>query len=468
MSNIPKKQIEIKTNGNRVLKRAGKLGKDACEIISEAINAVNPYDCVKEVLNLDGDVLTIANHSLNLIKINRIFLIGFGKAACPMALAVLDVLGTRINKAMVITKSQKSLNGSRKRNDLQVFIGDHPVPSLNSIESTQHILDGLPPLTPHDLVLVAISGGGSSLFTLPSKDITLTDYQTMIDLLLKCGAEIQEINTLRKQVDEVKAGRLAIRLQPAIVHSLILSDVVGDPLDMIASGPTVPDLTTIEDALAVIDKYGLFNQMPPAIMDHLHKEKNSIQENSASPNQFPTSEVVNHLVGTNIKAALAAKNHAVSLGYNSLVVTSCMTGLTMNVAKFLLGIIQTEVKNENPAKWPACLIFGGETTVKVTGHGRGGRNQDLILRMVRELRDLYGVLVISIATDGEDGPTDAAGASADAHVFHEGSKTFGLNIETYIDNNNSYDYLEKCDALIKTGLTETNVNDLVIILVKPY
>jgi glycerate 2-kinase len=467
VANITKKQVEIILKDNRILKRADKFGKDACEIIAEAINAVNPYDCVRECLNLNGDILTISNDSLDLKSINRIFLIGFGKAACPMASAVLDVLGARIYKAMVITKSAPSMNGSYMHDGLQVFTGDHPVPSVKSIESTKHILDMLPTLTHHDLVLVVISGGGSALFTLPAAGITLTDYQSMINLLLKCGAEIKEINTLRKQLDEVKGGRLAIRLQPAIVHSLILSDVVGDPLDMIASGPTVPDLTTIEDALAVIDKYGLINQMPLAIMDQLLKVKNNIQENTARLGQFPPGKVVNHLVGTNFKAALAAKNHAVSLGYNALVITSCMTGLTKNVAKFLLGIIQTELKNENPAKWPACLIFGGETTVEVTGNGKGGRNQDLILRMVKPLNELTGVLVISIATDGEDGPTDAAGAAVDSYVYKEGIKEFGLDIEDFIKNNNSYEYLEKCGALIKTGLTETNVNDLMLILVDP-
>ncbi len=467
MANITKNQMEIILKGNRVLKRGNKQGKDAIEIIYEAINAVNPYECVRDCLNLDGDILTIANVSLELKLINRIFLIGFGKAACPMASAVLDILGARINKAMVITKSSVSLKGSYMHKKLRVLTGDHPVPSLNSIEATQKLLDGLPPLTPNDLVLVVISGGGSALFTLPIKGITLTDYQTMIELLLKSGAEIQEINTLRKQLDEVKGGRLAIRLQPANVHSLIFSDVVGDPLDIIASGPTVPNLSTIEDALAVIDRYELSRKISASIMDYLINEKNRGKVNSILQRQFPIRKVTNHLVGSNIKAALAAKDHAVYLGYNALVVTSFMTGLTKDVAKLLLGIIQTELNNENPVKWPACLIFGGETTVEVTGTGKGGRNQDLILRMVRELRELDGVLVISFATDGEDGPTDAAGAAADAHVFHEAAEAFGLNIEAYIDNNNSYEYLDKCNALIKTGLTETNANDLVVILINP-
>lgn len=449
---------------NRVIDRAGKMGKDACQIMASAIRAVEPYQCVKQQLKISDDQIFIGQQSIPQNKIDRIFLIGFGKASVPMAKAVIDVLGDRLMLAEVITKDKGFLINHDDQAMLQVHIGGHPIPTNASIMATQSVLNDLPEFSPRDLVLVVISGGGSALFTAPLEDITQDDLQKMTDSLIKSGAEIQEINTIRKHIDQVKGGRLAARLSPAMVHTLILSDVIGDRLDMIASGPTVPDPTTFTDAWNVIQKYDLVRDTPASIT-HLIQSglKGEIAE-TLKQRDFSNMQVQNHLVGTNIKAALAAKEQAEALGYHALVVSTHLTGLTKDVAEFISGIIQTELTYEQPVKKPYCLIMGGETTVKITGDGLGGRNQDLALRMVPYLAGLKDILFISLATDGEDGPTDAAGAASDAIVFRDGAVMLGLNIDTYIITNNSYKYFEKTGGLIKTGSTGTNVNDLIFVL----
>lgn len=453
------------TMQNLVFDRSGKLGVDACNILAEALNAVNPYSCVKEVLDFDGDQLRIANNYLDINEIDRIYVLGFGKAAVPMAKAVLDIVDQKIEFASLVTKDPKFLSENRYLNKLQVFIGGHPLPSQDSVNSTINILKEIPKLSKNDLVLVLISGGGSALFTQPVDEVELDDIIKLTDLLLKSGADINEINTLRKHLDQVKGGKLLAHLQPAIVHTLILSDVVGDYLDVIASGPTVPDPTTFNDSLDIIKKYKLMKEIPVSIRNNLDSGNLGLQPETLKSLDLISFQVFNHIIGANVKALEAAKERAVSLGYNTLILSTFLTGLTKDVASFISGIIQTEMAFNYPAEKPACLILGGETTVEVKGDGLGGRNQDLVLRMVEQLSHYKNLLMVSLATDGDDGPTDAAGAAADPLVFHEGMTKWGLDIDTYIKSNDAYHYLDKCGALIKTGSTATNVNDLVLILI---
>jgi hydroxypyruvate reductase len=451
---------------NDVLQRNGKLGRDACEIMAAAIQAVDPYGCVLENVHLTEKEIIIAGRVVQRTDIDRVSLIGFGKAAVPMAKAVVDALGDLLGLAVVVTKDPQFKAAQGYGGKLDVLLGGHPVPSAESVESTQTILSRLPAFTERDLVLVVISGGGSALFTSPMPGISLVDMQELTELLLKSGADIQEVNTLRKHLDQVKGGRLAARMKPALVHTLILSDVIGDRLDMIASGPTVPDPTTFEDAWNVIAKYHLKDDLPKSIRTFLEEGVVEKQAQTLKQVQFEKMTIENHLIATNLKAARAAQRKAEKSGYASLVISTHLTGLTPNVARFISGILQTEVEADLPILKPACLIFGGETTVKVVGDGKGGRNQDLALQMVR---DLVGyeekVLFISLATDGEDGPTDAAGAASDALVFRYGASELGMNIDTYISTNNSYQYFKQVGGLIRTGATGTNVNDLMFVLV---
>ncbi len=458
--------IEAEAFQNRVLERNGKMGEDACEIMAAAIQAVEPYQCIRDFMTASSEKMRMGQISVDLKRYQRVFLIGFGKAAVPMAKAVIDIFGARLTQASVITKDRSFLSEDGYQGVLRVHLGGHPVPNEDSIKSTRAVLQSLPKLTNRDLVLAVVSGGGSALFTDPSDGISLDDLQQMTETLLKCGANIYEINTLRKHLDRVKGGRLVLKLQPADIYTFILSDVIGDSLDMIASGPTVPDSTTYSEALAIIRKYNIRGEIPQSILENFEDGASGKIPETLKVGDIPTGKLINNLVGSNSKALLAAKEKAKSLGYETKVLSNKLTGLTEMIAGDLEVIIQKELSAKEPGGQPICLLFGGEPTVIVTGNGKGGRNQDLVLRLVPRLAEIEGVLFISLATDGEDGPTDAAGAASDALVYREGTVVKDLDVLTDIITNNSYRYLDETGALIRTGSTGTNVNDLVLILIR--
>jgi glycerate 2-kinase len=450
---------------NRVLKRNNKLGSDACEIMAHAIQAVDPYDCVYRHVLSDDNQLVIGDKVFPPSNFDRIFLIGFGKASVPMAKAVLDVLDSKIHQALVVTKDPSFLAENGYQDKLHVLLGGHPLPTTDSVKSTKVLVQSLPELTSRDLILVVISGGGSALFSEPVGGVTIEELYDLNQLLIKSGANIAEINTIRKHLDLVKGGRLAERLQPAQVESFILSDVIGDQLDMISSGPTVPDLTTYQDALNILTHYNLFKNIPKSILDYLEKGNAGHHPETLKPGQLPEGKVGHHLVGANYHAAQAALSQAVRLGYHAAIISTALKGQTKHIAEFFGGILHTVYYHNQPVTVPACLIFGGEPTVQVTGDGLGGRNMDLILRLLPELEGKPGALAVSLATDGEDGPTDAAGAAADGLMMDEASKVYGLDINSYVKNNNSYHFFEQVGGLIKIGATGTNVNDLIILLI---
>ena len=444
---------------NPVIERNGRLGKDACQILAAAVNSVDPYGCVLDQLNWDGSDLLIGKDRIPFQEFDRVFLIGFGKASVPMAKAVLDHFKGKVDFARVITKAPSFLKENGYLDKLEVVIGGHPVPDENSIQATRILLSSLPTFTSRDLFIVVISGGGSALFASPLGDVTLDDLQIMTNLLLRCGAEIQEINTLRKHMDGVKGGRLAESLSPACVHTLILSDVIGDRMDMIASGPTVADPTTYSDAWKIIKKYHLEEEMPQTILSLIQGGIDGRIPETLKEKDLAGLYLSNHLVGTNRIASQAANEEAIRLSYHSQVVSNTLTGLTKDVSNMLAQ----RIGDIDDTERPCCLIYGGETTVKVIGDGLGGRNQDLVLRMVSKLACQRDLLFISLATDGEDGPTDAAGAASDTVVYDDGIEKY-LDLATYIITNNAYEYLDKVGALIKTGPTGTNVNDLILII----
>ena len=449
---------------NKVIDRQGKLGEDACNIMASAIRAVDPYECIKDNIKYNGQSLIIGEDLIFTDDLDRIFVIGLGKASVPMAVSVIDILGNKINFAAVVTKNKVFEKFNDYGEKLKVLFGGHPVPTEESIRATKLILDFIPKLTSRDLVIVLISGGGSALFTAPVAGVSLDDFQEMTEILLKSGAEIKEINTMRKHLDDVKGGRLALRLEPARVFTLILSDVVGDRLDMIASGPTVPDPTYFKDALAIVEKYHLKEKLPPSIVSYLKIGEEGKVAETLKPEFVKNFYLKNILVGSNYLSAKAGYDRARALGYRSLILSTYVTGETRNAAEFLEGIVNSEITHSIPLKKPACLILGGETTVKVMGNGLGGRNQDLALHLVETISGIPNLLFISLATDGEDGPTDAAGAAIDGSVFSDDEVENGLELASQIKNNNSYEYFDRKGALIRTGSSGTNVNDLVIIL----
>ena len=453
-------KISPKSFENQVLARNGKLGQDAEAIMSAALNAVDPYACVLSHLGRDEQAIEINGERIGLVDIDRVYLVAIGKAAVTMAVAVLDQFGDLIVKAMALAKDPQFLEQNGYKGKLAVFLGGHPVPNTDSVQATREVLDGIPVLTERDLVITAISGGGSALFTDPVEGVSLGDMQTMTTLLLKSGADIQEINTIRKHLDGVKGGRLAARWSPARIQTLILSDVIGDQLDMIASGPTVADPTTFADAWKIVEKYHLTGLIPQSVRKVLEQGMAGQIDETMKPKSFEQMHISNHLVGTNQLAALAAKERAEALGYHNEVITTTLTGTTDMVTEDLKEMINRHLSRHEK---PTCLILGGETTVNVTGTGKGGRNQDLVMRMVPFLANQQGLLFISLATDGDDGPTDAAGAVADNLVLGEGFEKLGLEIGDFIANNDAYEYLKQTGCLMITGATGTNVNDLIFI-----
>lgn len=448
-----------------VFNRNEKMGKDACEILVHALTAVDPYESVKDLINIEKNLLYIKNKQLDLINVHRIFIIGFGKASIPMVQAILDKLGKKINRALIITKDLKFKPIEKRYRNLSIYFGGHPIPTEESIESTQNLLNNLPDFTEDDLVFVLVSGGGSALFTDPVQGVSLDDMRALTQILLNCGADIDEVNTLRKHLDLVKGGRLAQRLHPARVETIILSDVIGDRLDVIASGPTVADPTTYHDAIAIVDRYKIRNTIPPSIINCFEKGQAGLLTETLKPGSVPEGRVNHYLVGTNLIATKAASTYAQSIGYLAKVINTEITTRTDHAAEYFQKIFEMELSKKQTLNQPLCLIFGGEPTVLVTGKGLGGRNMDLTLRMVKVIASKPKVLFTSFATDGEDGPTDAAGAVADGFVYAEGRDKFCLNLDEYIKNSDSYHYFEKVGGLIKTGATGTNVNDIMLLMI---
>ena len=402
------------------------------QILSSAIQAVNPAKAVRKHLPaINGKV-----HGL-----------GLGKASIPMLTALAETVP--LSSALAISKHASE----HDQNLFPVLLGGHPVPTLQSLEAGTRALDFVSGLREDDTLVCLISGGGSALMTAPHAGISLEDMQELTSLLLSCGARIDEINILRRQLDRVKGGGLA-RATEANVISLILSDVIGNPLEVIASGPTYPNPTTKEDAVAILMKYGLMEQVSGSILSFLESE-----------NLLPSSQqhdvgVQNLIIGDNNLAAQAALEQAEREGFEGEILTNELQGEAREVGVMLAHKLRVETSKR---KHPFCLIAGGETTVTIKGDGKGGRNQELALAVVNELRGLGNVMLISLATDGEDGPTDAAGAVVTGESARK-AESLGMNATDHLSRNDAYHFFHALGDLIQTGPTGTNVNDLIFLV----
>jgi hydroxypyruvate reductase len=400
-------------------------------ILSAALNAVDPAEAVrKNIPKLEGNI-----HGL-----------GIGKASIPMLTALAEAMP--LSSALAISKHASSLNS----NLFPVLLGSHPIPDSRSLNAGQRVLEFVTSLHEDDILVCLISGGGSALVTAPT--VPLEDMQTLTSLLLSCGARIDEINTLRRQLDKIKGGGL-VRATKANVISLIFSDVIGNPLEAIASGPTVPDPTTKEDAIAVLQKYRIEEQTPGSIINFL--ESDSLLLNTEKHTTLPQSK--NIIIGDNRIAAQVALEQAQHEGFDVEILTNGLQGEAREVGVMLAKRLCDET-TKRPR--PFCLIAGGETTVVVKGDGKGGRNQELALAAVDELRDMENVMLISLATDGEDGPTDAAGAVVTGESARR-AESLGLRAADYLSRNDAYHFFHTLGDLIKTGPTGTNVNDLMLL-----
>ena len=421
------------------------FGEKIGQILSTSLQAVEPGQAVRRFVSLEGDLLHIAEKTYDLDSLERVTVLGLGKATQAMAESLLDILPPHVpTRGLLIPKRAFSSPAA----GFEVCAGGHPVPNGNSLIAGGKALELVSSLTERDLLICLISGGGSALMTSPHPKIGLENMRALTKALLSCGARIDEINTLRRHLDRVKGGRIAESAVPARVAGLILSDVVGNSLEAIASGPTAPDPTTKTDALNILKKYQLTEKIPTSILTFLENATET-----PKPNDPIFARVQNVLIGSNYLAAQAGLEEAKSLGFHTKFLGDTWQGEARETA----GKLCTFLREDFPR--PFCMIAGGETTVTLRGNGRGGRNQELALAAARELDGLRDVMLITLATDGEDGPTDAAGAVVTDGTLQRANE-IGLRYESFLANNDSYVFFSRLNDLIHTGHTGTNVNDL--------
>lgn len=438
------------------------MRRDARAIFDAGLDAADARQALRRVLRVnDGERLTLGSWSRALGDLERILVVGAGKAAWPMAAALEDILGSRISGGHVTTKYGHG--GPLKI--ISISEAGHPVPDEAGVEGAKAILDIAAGAGPKDLVLCLISGGGSALMALPAGNLTLAHKQALTQELLNCGASIHEINSLRKHVSGIKGGRLALAAAPAAIISLILSDVIGDDLDVIASGPTVPDRSTFADCQAVLNGYGIRERLPKPVLEHLDAGARGEVEETPKPGDAAFEENRPFIIGSAALSIEAARNKARELGYTPLVLSSSIEGETRDVARVHAAIAREVLTSGNPLTPPACILSGGETTVTIRGNGKGGRNMEFALAAALDLEGTVGIVLLSGGTDGTDGPTDAAGAVVDGGTVRRGRER-GRSAREYLDRNDSYNYFDGSGELVMTGPTLTNVMDLRIMLVR--
>jgi hydroxypyruvate reductase len=437
----------------------------AWQIMRAALDAVEPGAAVRQHLQLAGSRLEVSGEQpYALDDFDRVLVVGAGKAGAPMAAAVAGILGERLSGGVVVVKHGHTLDDPSATGPIEIVEAGHPIPDRAGLCGARRIADLLRETTERDLVVCLLSGGGSALMTLPAYGISLADSQALTQVLLGCGATINEVNTVRKHISQLKGGQLARLASPATVASLVLSDVVGDPLDVIASGPTVPDPTTFSDAWAVLARYGVVDAVPPSIVGHLTAGLHGVVPDTPKPGDPLFGRVHNVVVGSNRLAARAAVAEAQRLGFAAALLTTFLEGEAREVGKVIAGLAKGLASGEvTHLARPACLIAGGETTVTLSGNGQGGRNQEMALAAALALNGWSGVLVACLATDGTDGPTDAAGAFADGTTVARAAE-LGLDAQLFLARHDSYRLFRQVGDLIVTGPTRTNVNDLALVL----
>ena len=437
-----------------------KIRNDAVSIFKKGIQAVEPGAAIKKYCKLESNHLFIGDKVYNLSKYKNLFVIGAGKASAPMAATIEDILGERITKGIINVKYKHVVHLDR----IKLIEAGHPVPDRNGQNGAKAILDIALSAEKDDLVVCLISGGGSALLPLPYEGLTLKDKQETIKELLSCGASIHEINAIRKHTSMIKGGRLARAIYPASLVSLILSDVVGDDLDVISSGPTVADSSTYLECMEIFGKYNIIERLPENIINHIKAGISGKAPETPKTDDPVFEKTYNLIIGSNIEAIKTAKLQAEILGYKTIVLSSMIEGETREVAKVHGAIAKEIIKTGNPLPPPACILSGGETTVTLKGKGLGGRNQEFSLAAAIDIAGTDSIVVLSGGTDGTDGPTDAAGALADNNTL---KRAVSLKLDPYkfLENNDSYHFFKKLDDLLITGPTNTNVMDLRILLV---
>lgn len=436
-----------------------RMRQDAQEIFLAGVQAVDAEAAIRRHCKVQEDRLEVDSRTYDLMEFDNIYVIGAGKAGASMAKALEELLGEKITEGLVNVKYGHVAPLRR----VGIVEAGHPVPDEAGRQGAEAIMELVEKAGQKDLILCLISGGGSALLPLPVDGVTLSDKQATTKILLSCGATIHEINAIRKHISVVKGGGLARAAYPGTLVSLILSDVVGDDLDVIASGPTVPDSNSFDDCMKIFDKYGIAEKVPVGVLHHI--QRGMAGEVADNPKQGDPifSATQNAIVGSNMECVSAADSKARALGYGTLILSTMLEGETKEVAQVHVGIAKEILKTGHPLSPPACVLSGGETTVTIKGKGLGGRNQEFALAAAMGLAGWKEVVVLSGGTDGTDGPTDAAGAVADGLTV-ERAETLGLNPAASLSNNDAYPFFDKLGDLVKTGPTNTNVMDLRIML----
>ena len=431
-------------------------------LLDAALQAVEAGQAVRRVLRRDGDKLWVNGRAYDLAHYRRVLVVGAGKATAAMAQAVEEVLGERLTSGVVAVKR----GHGAPTHQVTVMEAGHPIPDASSLAAGQQVAALVRDAREDDLVICLLSGGASALLALPAPGLELKDARRVTDALLRAGATINELNVVRKHLSAIKGGGLARLAWPATLVSLILSDVVGSPLDVIASGPTVPDASTFQQAYEVLARYDLLRKVPEAVRRRLREGMAGTLPETPKPGDPLFTKTFHVAIASNEIAARAAADAARARGWNALVLSTFVEGEAREVARVFAGIAKEMAYSDQPVPRPGCIVAGGETTVTVRGKGRGGRNQELALAAALQLAGWDNVAVASVATDGTDGPTEAAGAYADGHTVQR-AKEIGRDPLRDLASNDSYSLFAALGDLIVTGPTNTNVNDLIFVLAFP-
>lgn len=429
------------------------------QIFLSGVESVMPGKLIQSQVKLTDGILNIWEHQYPLLNFENVYVIAAGKAGALMAKEMELILGDFITGGLVVVKYG---HGSDLQK-LRLIEAGHPLPDQHGVEATKRMLEIVHHAGEKDLVICLISGGASALMADFPKGATLNDLILTNDLLVKCGAGIKEINTVRKHISGVKGGQLAKAIYPATTVSLILSDVIGDPVDIIASGPTCGDSSCFSDALDVIKNYQLTGKLPSAIMQYILTGVSGQLPETPKPGDVVFSKVQNLIVGNNKVALEAARRKALELGYSAYIVSDKLEGGYSQVARYVLETVDEYDKWSNVVK-PVCLLFGGESTIKVTGKGLGGRNQHLALYCATKLTGKQNITLLCAGTDGTDGPTNAAGAEVNCNTY-EDARANNIDPEKYLTDSDSYHFFKRFGGHIITGSTGTNVMDMIIAVI---
>ncbi|MFO0698791.1 MAG: glycerate kinase [Nitrospira sp.] len=428
------------------------------KLLTAGLRAADPYQAILKTVSLDGPSLRVDRRTFDLSHTRRVVIVGAGKASARMAQALELVLGERLETGLVIVKTGHTLPTKR----VTVLEAGHPIPNRAGLVAAQRLLGLAQSLTSRDLLIVLLSGGASSLLPAPASGLTLRDKQRTTQLLLRCGATINEINVVRKHLSFIKGGRLAASTSAKII-TLVLSDVIGDDLGSIGSGPTAVDPSTFADAVDVLRRYKIWLAVPPAVRRYLQRGQKGQVPETLKPGSPRGRSVHHHIVGSNHIMREAVERAAQEAGLFTTLVSSPIVGEARVAAKQLVALSKAVLTKRSRVRQPYCVVAGGETTVTVTGHGKGGRAQEFAATAALKLSGLSNSWVLALGSDGTDGPTDAAGALVDGGTVSRAVR-LKVDLQTALNRHNTYPALKKLGCHIHTGPTGTNVNDLYLFL----